>query len=278
MRTCEDGADDGHDHDHGEGSRTYEGDAHDHTQPNPFEATPEQAEGVDALAGRVLAQFGGVASLVAPAYGPGPHCNERGLTDLGEHLVRAMIAKGMIFDPDHMSAAAQREVLDLIEHDIAPAERAAAEREGRPAVKPSVISSHSWSNDVTYQRIYGVDGVVAPYAGAADAYAKEWVKLRRYAGAQASPGYDFGMGYGADTNGLGGQPPPRKAPARSLVYTPEGFEARSAGSASPSTPAGCAPSTSPPRAWRCTACSPTGSRRRPSRPTSWRPSSAGVLR
>ena len=42
--------------------------------------------------------------------------------------------------------------------------------------------------------------------------------LRRYADKQAPGGYAFGMGYGADTNGLGGQPPARKDPERSLDY------------------------------------------------------------
>ena len=219
MRTC---AEDEHAHDHG---RSLEGDEHDHTQIGPTDATPAGAEGVDALAGRVLDAFGPVVRTAVPLYGPGPHCNSRGLTELGEHLVRAMIAKGMIFDPDHMSAQAQREALDLIEHEILPAERQRAAAEGRPPVLPSVISSHSWANDVTYQRIYGLEGVVAPYAGEPTSFVEKWVQHLRWAEQQAEPGYDFGMGYGADTNGLGGQPPARKDPQRSLQYTPEGFEA-----------------------------------------------------
>ena len=136
-----------------------------------------------------------------------------------------MVAKGMIFDPDHMSAKAQLEALDLVETEIAPAERAAAAKAGRPARKPSVMSSHSWGNDIAYQRIYELDGVVAPYAFEPVKYVEAWSQLRRWADQQAPKGYDFGLGYGADTNGLGGQPPPRVDSKNPLQYRPEGFPA-----------------------------------------------------
>jgi hypothetical protein len=209
MQTCDPEPEHGHGH---------EGDEHDKTQIGPTDATPGNGEGVDALAGRVLDAFGGTTrGIVAPVYGPGPHCNSRGLTPLGEHLVRAMIAKGMLFDPDHMSAAAQRAALDLIENEIVPAELAAARTQRRAPVLPAVLSSHSWGNEVTYQRIYGLSGVVAPRTDDAAAFVQRWQTLRRYADEQAPAGYDFGMGYGADTNGLGGQPGPRADDERTTL-------------------------------------------------------------
>jgi microsomal dipeptidase-like Zn-dependent dipeptidase len=212
MRTCPAEAP----HAHGD---KEQGDQHDKTQISPTDATPGQGEGIDALAGRVLNEFGGVTrGYVAPVYGPGPHCNSRGLTELGMHLIRAMIAKGMIFDPDHMSASAQRAALDLIESEIVPAELAAAEKQGRAPVLPAVLSSHSWGNENIYQRIYEQNGVVAPRTADAAAFVTRWKKLRQYAAAQAPAGYDFGMGYGADTNGLGGQPGPRSGAATKLDY------------------------------------------------------------
>ncbi len=39
----------------------------------------------------------------------------RGLTELGAHAVRELIDNGIMFDPDHMSAAGQREALNLVE-------------------------------------------------------------------------------------------------------------------------------------------------------------------
>ena len=56
-----------------------------------------------------------------------------GLTDLGEYLVRQMMQKRMIIDPDHLSQAARDEVMALIE---------AEDYSG-------VFSSHSWSNPST---------------------------------------------------------------------------------------------------------------------------------
>jgi hypothetical protein len=212
MRSCEPG---GHGHEHG----VTEGTEHDKLQISPTDATPE---GVDALAGRVLDQFGGISSVVAPVYGPGPHCNTRGLTDLGKHLITRMVELGMVFDPDHMSAKAQRQALDLVGRLWAQEQERAAE-EGRPAVRPAVISSHSWGNDVVYQRIYKEAGVVAPRTRDAAGFVDSWLKHKRFA-QQAPQGYDLGMGYGADTNGLGGQPGPRRSPKVPLDYT-GGFEA-----------------------------------------------------
>ena len=52
----------------------------------------------------------------APVYGPAaPHCNQRGLTTLGEHTIRGMAKRHMIFDPDHMSVKARKSSLDLLE-------------------------------------------------------------------------------------------------------------------------------------------------------------------
>ncbi|MBW3620337.1 MAG: hypothetical protein KY461_08835, partial [Actinobacteria bacterium] len=84
---------------------------------------------------------------------------------------------------------------------------------------PGIISSHSWGNDVTYQRIYALDGVVAPRTGTAAVFADRWAQHKAWAEQHAPAGYDFGMGYGADTNGLGGQPGPRTEAAQRVDYT-----------------------------------------------------------
>ena len=47
-----------------------------------------------------------------PVYPPGPHCNPKGLTALGEYVIRSMMTKGMIVETDHMSVKARRQVLD----------------------------------------------------------------------------------------------------------------------------------------------------------------------
>jgi len=204
-------------HSHGD---QESGDQHDKTQPGVTDATPGGGEGVDALAGRILDAFGGVTKgYVAPAYGPGPHCNDRGLTPLGKHLIRAMIAKGMIFDPDHMSARAQREALDMVERETVTGGK------GKNAtVLPAVMSSHSWGNDAIYQRIYELSGVVAPRTEDAAGFVNSYLKHKGFAAAQAPEGVEFGLGYGADTNGLGGQPGKRNN-AQTRVDYANGFDA-----------------------------------------------------
>jgi microsomal dipeptidase-like Zn-dependent dipeptidase len=119
MRTCPESAP----HSHGD---QEQGTQYDKTQLSPTDATkPFGQEGIDALAGRVINEFGAnTKGFVAPVYPQGPHCNSRGLTALGAHLIKSMIAKGMMFDPDHMSASAQRQALDMIEGEVIPAEQA----------------------------------------------------------------------------------------------------------------------------------------------------------
>ncbi|WP_052667657.1 hypothetical protein [Nitriliruptor alkaliphilus] len=234
MQTCPDD----HSHDHG--------DEHDKTQMNVVDETPDGfPEEIDELAARVIELSGATRGYALPLYGPGPHCNTRGLTDLGAHLIRRLVEHGVIFDPDHMSALAQRQALDLIEEIIA--EREAADEgaaPGRPGrgqgqgigkvgggpdaggrTHPGLMSSHSWANEVIYQRIYELDGVVAPRTSTASGFADRWVTLREYAARWAPEGYDFGLGYGADTNGLGGQPGPRGGEVAERIDYAQGFAA-----------------------------------------------------
>ena len=47
----------------------------------------------------------GVPAGTLPTYPPAPHCNTRGLTELGRYLEQRMMQKHMIINPDHMSQA-----------------------------------------------------------------------------------------------------------------------------------------------------------------------------
>lgn len=215
MRTCPPEADDGHDH-------GIEGTQYDKTQMNPSDDTPLGDAGGDVLAAAIVDTFGDLTSVAAPVYPAGPHCNEAGLTDLGAHAVRRIIEKGIMFDPDHMSAAGQREALDLVEDELVPDRRADGAR--GPAIHPGLVSSHSWANDVTYQRILHLGGHVAPMQSDAASFADRWAQRRQWATDLAPEGVEFGMGFGADTNGFASQPGPRPDPATPLAYD-GGFEA-----------------------------------------------------
>jgi len=127
-----------------------------------------------------------------PVYGPGPHCNAMGLTQLGEHLVRRMMDRRIVVDPDHLSVLARSQLMALVEsRDYS-----------------GVVSSHSWSTKDTYPRIFKLGGVVTPYAGGSAGFVDTWKKLR----AERDPRFYFGFGYGADMNGFGNQGPPRHGP------------------------------------------------------------------
>jgi hypothetical protein len=106
-----------------------------------------------------------------------------------------------------MSAKAQTQALEYLQ--------------GSPEIQelpgePGVVSSHGWSNDSIYPRIYQLGGVVTPYAGGSEGFASEWEKHREW----ADPRYYFGFGYGADTNGFGSQGGPRGADAANPVTYP----------------------------------------------------------
>ena len=181
-----------------------DGEAHDKTQMNFHDDSPapDELTGRDALAGRIFAEFG--RSGAAPVYPQGPHCNVRGLTDLGKEMIRGMAERGMIFDPDHMSARAQTQALDYVQ---------SLDYSG-------IVSSHSWSNVTIYPRVYELGGIVTPYAGDSTGFVHDWMQRRGW----ADDRYYFGLGYGSDVNGFGAQGGPRGADAPNPVTYPfQGF-------------------------------------------------------
>jgi hypothetical protein len=124
-----------------------------------------------------------------PVYPPPPHCNQLGLSSLGEHIVERMMAKGMIVDPDHLSVIARRQALAVLDR----------------ADYPGVISSHSWADKPSWRRILKLGGLVTPYAGTTPSFVSQWKQLRELDGG----GDGFALGYGSDVNGLGSQGGPR---------------------------------------------------------------------
>jgi hypothetical protein len=191
MQTCAEDA--GHSHD----KRQYN--LHDES------GAPDQISGRDSLVGLVLQQFGGTGA--APVYGEGPHCNALGLTPLGEHLVRRMIGKGMIFDPDHMSAKARDQAMDILEaHD--------ADGDRRPDGYSGVISSHSWADEGIYERIWKLGGVVTPHAGSSASFVEKWREQKKW----QDPRFYFGLGFGSDMNGFSNQGPAPRRTSNTISY------------------------------------------------------------
>jgi hypothetical protein len=131
----------------------------------------------------------GVPGGTFPAYPPPPHCNTRGLTTLGKHLVNRMMDMNMIVNPDHMSQAAVDDTLTLLESRR----------------YSGVISPHGWMDPGNWPRIWKLGGMAFPGHSTAGDYVKEWKKYRP----QQTP-FAFGWGYGADLGGLSHQPEPGK--------------------------------------------------------------------
>ena len=177
-----------------------DGHAHDHTQYNFHDESgaPDEFSGRDALVGGILSMAG--TSGAAPIYPEGPHCNVRDLDDLGEAMIRGMVERGMIFDPDHMSARAQTQALDLVES----------------LGHSGVVSSHGWANSEIYPRIYKLGGVVTPYAGGSSGFVNDWRQHKPW----ADDRFTFGFGFGSDVNGFGSQGGPRGATAPNKVEYP----------------------------------------------------------
>ena len=168
---------------------------HDKNQHAAPGISPDQQ---DALFGAVAEVFG--PQKLAPVYPPPNHCNSRGLTDLGAHLVDRLAQRGMLIDPDHMSVKARNSLLDQVES----------------LGYSGIMSSHSWSTEDAYPRIYELGGYIAPYAGDSTGFVEKWRKHLEWADER----YYFGFGYGADMNGLGAQGNPRGADAANPVTYP----------------------------------------------------------
>ncbi len=167
--------------------KTCKGPAEEHDKTQIALTGPER----DQLLGGPLGALGIDVGAV-PVYPPPPHCNALGLTSMGEYLVRKMIGRGMIVDPDHLSVAARKSVLAI------------TEAEGYSGV----ISSHTWSTNDAYPRIYKAGGIVAHYAGDTQSFLKAWKEIKP----MRDKRYLFGFGWGADMNGFGGQGGPRNGP------------------------------------------------------------------
>jgi hypothetical protein len=135
----------------------------------------------------------GVPPGTLPAYPPAPHCNTRGLTGLGTHTVEAMMNKGMIVNPDHMSQRGVDATLKLAE---------ARHYSG-------VISPHGWMDPRNWPRIWPLGGMAFPNSGTASDFVQEWQKYRP----KRTP-FFFGWAWGADLGGLAqqGLPPGANAP------------------------------------------------------------------
>jgi microsomal dipeptidase-like Zn-dependent dipeptidase len=168
---------------------------HDNEPTNP---TGEHAELIYTLFGPVLTHP--LLQGQLPVYPPAPLCNPKGLTALGEYVIRSMMRRGMIVETDHMSVKARSQTLSILE----------------ASKYPGVISSHSWGDLGSQKRLQRLGGLVGPISNEATGFAEEW----RTARANRDPRFFFGTGFGSDINGLHAQPVPRPNAAQNPVRYP----------------------------------------------------------
>ncbi|WP_236885662.1 hypothetical protein [Dietzia massiliensis] len=168
----------------------------DHAQP--LASTPV-ADGLAA------ASSGAPAGAALPVYPEQPLCNVRGLTALGEHAIRGMMARGMVINIDHMGVKTAHRALDM-----------AAE-----AGYTGLVVDHAWATQGNTRRVHEQGGFVAAFAWPADAtenfevgFLEQW----RTNTAGAIRPFD-GYGWGSDVNGLAALAEPRPSAATDpLVY------------------------------------------------------------
>jgi hypothetical protein len=164
------------------------------------------SSGEDKLAAAILQTF--VPLGTAPFYGPEPHCNQYGLSDLGDYLLRRAMQRGILLDPDHLSVLARKRFLDVVES----------------ADYPGVLSSHSWSTPDAFPRIYKLGGTIAPAGDSVKGFVEDW----RAHKAVRDPNWSiFGFGFGSDVNGFSAMPPPRDdAAEKPLKYPFKSFDGK----------------------------------------------------
>ena len=160
---------------------TCETEAHDRPQPSHSDI---------GIAFRALVEAGLLPGGTVPVYPPPPHCNQLGFSSLGRHMLKRMMGRGMVIDPDHLGVIARRQALDFVEEKG----------------YPGLISSHSWADVEAYPRIHKLGGLVTPYAGDSSSFVEEW----RYQRKLRRKDRFYGIGYGSDMHGLGPQGDPRE--------------------------------------------------------------------
>ncbi|MVZ88958.1 hypothetical protein GQF49_00400 [Microbacter sp. ANSKLAB05] len=168
----------------------------DHAQP--LASTP-------VADGLTVASSDAPAGAALPVYPEAPLCNVRGLTPLGEHAIRGMMARGMVINIDHMGVKTAHRTLDI-----------AAE-----AGYTGLVVDHAWATQGNTHRVHEQGGFVAAFAWPAEAtenfetgFLEQW-RTNTAGAARPFTGY----GFGSDVNGLAALAEPRPSAASDpLVY------------------------------------------------------------
>ena len=142
---------------------------------------------------------------VAPIYPTGENqrqCNRRGLTELGKYAFKRLMEKGIIIEVDHMELSIKGDLIEMAD---------------RQQPKYPLVSTHGAHGGITREqgrKILAAGGIIYPYQG----NAQSWTEDLKVIAPLKSQQFDFAMGFGADTNGLGAQAGPRGADRPQITY------------------------------------------------------------
>ena len=142
---------------------------------------------------------------IAPIYPTGENqrqCNRRGLTELGKYAFKRLMEKGIIIEVDHMELSIKGDLIEIAD---------------RQQPKYPLVSTHGAHGGITREqgrKILAAGGIVYPYQGDA----KSWTEDLKVIAPLKSQQFEFAMGFGADTNGLGAQAGPRAADRPQINY------------------------------------------------------------
>lgn len=158
---------------------------------------PENGEGEN--------YFYGAGAVMDPTFSPdrgvefaqmtAKQCNARWTTPIGEHLYESLMSKGVIIEVDHLELEMKTQLID----------KAALVDPAYP-----LVSTHGGHGGITNQQATDMlagGGLIYPYKPSGEGFVSFVDKVE--AVMPNDYPYPFAVGYGADTNGLGGQAGPQ---------------------------------------------------------------------
>lgn len=172
---------------------------------------------------------GGRPGGALPCYPSTPQCNARWMTPMGLYTYRKLMERGWIIDVDHLEFEMKNQLLELAE--------------AQPQTYPLVSTHGTFGGMSNAQAIRILQGGGYIYPSLSDGVSHLTLldELKGLWNTAGQP-FEFGFGFGTDTNGLSAQAPPR---SRLRPATPSAT--RSTSSVSPTSPR--CPSSN-----RCAAC------------------------
>lgn len=152
-------------------------------------------QGAEALAPLLEPLADVTGALALPVYGSKKQCNARWTTPIGNFMFDELMKKGIIIEVDHLELEMKSQLI----------EKAAAVSPAYPLV--STHGGHGGISNKQAQDMLAGGGLIYPYKPNGAGFSSFVAKVRDVT--PENYPYPFAVGYGADTNGMGGQAGPQ---------------------------------------------------------------------